>query len=138
MANFLDTIDAKTLEEIKSRDEEYIILRKQAAELKMMKEKLRQAEFEQLKQEVNECKTKLNNITKAKIKDMLHKFFEEHIVSQTGSTIKTVDVMTKANEVLASHKLRFTKFEVAQFMKDRGISKKKGANHTFYVDVKFV
>ena len=49
MANFLDTIDAKTLEEIKSRDEEYIMLRKQAAELKMMKEKLRQAEFEQLK-----------------------------------------------------------------------------------------
>ena len=148
MANFLDTIDAKMLEEIKSRDEEYIMLRKQAAELKVMKEeleKLRQAEFEQLKQEVNECKTKLNNITKAKIKkrpkeekDMLYKFFDEHIAHQTGSTIKTVDVMTKANEVLAPHKLRFTKFEVAQFMKDKGISKKKGANHTFYVDVKFI
>ena len=146
--NFLTTIDAKMLEEIKSQDEEYIMLRKQAAELKVMKEeleKLRQAEFEQLKKEVNECKTKLNNITKAKIKkrpkeeaDMLHKFFEEHIVSQTGSTIKTVDVMTKANEVLAPHKLRFTKFEVAQLMKDKGISKKKGANHTFYVDVKLI
>ena len=151
--NFLATIDAKKLEEIKSQDEEYILLRKQAAELKMMKEqaeiarveKLRQVEFEQLKQDVNECKTKLNNITKAKIKkrpkeetDMLHKFFDEYIVSQTGSTIKTVDVMTKANEVLAPHKLRFTKFEVAQFMKDKGISKKKGANHTFYVDVKFI
>lgn len=151
--NSLTTIDAKMLEEIKSQDEEYILLRKQAAELKLMKEqaeiarleKIRQQEFELLKQEVKECKAKLSNITKAKIKkrpkeetDMLHKFFDEHIIFQTGSTIKTVDVMTKANEVLAPHKLRFTKFEVAQFMKDKGISKKKGANHTFYVDVKFV
>ena len=153
MANFLNMIDAKTLEEFKSQDEEYILLRKQAAELKLLKdraeiaklEKLRQEEFELLKQEVNECKAKLSNITKAKIKkrpkeetDMLHKFFDEHIIIETGSTIKTVDVMTKANEVLAPHKLRFTKFEVAQFMKDKGISKKKGTNHTFYLDVKFV
>ena len=36
--NFLATIDAKKLEEIKSQDEEYILLRKQAAELKLMKE----------------------------------------------------------------------------------------------------
>ena len=153
MANFLATIDAKKLEEIKSQDEEYILLRKQAAELKLMKEqaeiarleKVRQEEFDLLKQEVKECKAKLSNITKAKIKkrpkeemEMLNKFFEEHIVIKTGSTIKTVDVMTKANEVLAAHKLRFNKFEVAQLMKDKGISKKKGANHTFYLDVKFV
>ena len=153
--NFLAGIDAKKLEEIKSRDEEYILLRKQAAELKLMKEqaeiarleKLRQQEqeFEQLKQEVKECKAKLSNITKVKIKkrpkeemDMLNKFFDEHIAFKTGSSIKTVDVMTKANEVLAVHKLRFNKFEVAQLMKDKGISKKKGANHTFYLDVKFV
>ena len=151
--NYLATIDAKMLEEIKSQDEEYILLRKQAAELKLMKEqaeiarleKLRQEEFELLKQEVKECKAKLSNITKAKIKkrpkeetDMLDNFFDEHIVSKPGSSIKTVDVMTKANEVLVAHKLRFNKFEVAQLMKDKGISKKKGTNHTFYVDVKFV
>ena len=151
--NFLATVDAKMLEEIKSRDEEYILLRKQAVELKLMKEqaeiarleKIQQEDFELLKQEVKECKAKLNNITKAKIKkrpkeetDMLDKFFDEHIVSKPGSTIKTVDVMTKANEVLAAYKLRFNNFEVAQLMKDKGVSKKKGTNHTFYIDVKFV
>ena len=66
MANFLDTIDA--LEEIKSRDEEYIMLIKQAAELKWMKEKLCQAEFEQLKQEVYECKLYEIILQKQKLK----------------------------------------------------------------------
>ena len=46
--------------------------------------------------------------------------------------------MTKANEALVHLNIRFNKFEVAQFMKDKGVAKKKGPNHTYYVDLKFV
>ncbi|MBY9021886.1 MAG: hypothetical protein KGD67_12585, partial [Candidatus Lokiarchaeota archaeon] len=125
--------------------EEYILLRKQAAELKLMKEQAEIARLEKARQEVKECKAKLSNITKAKIKkrpkeetDMLNKFFDEHIAFKPGSTIKTVDVMTKANEVLADNNIRFNKFEVAKFMKDKGITKKKYGGSSYYQDIKFV
>ena len=79
----------------------------------------------------------MNKRTKDEM-DILEGFVNEHVVSEKGSMIKTADVMTKANEALAHLNIRFNKFEVAQFMKDRGAVKKKGQNYTYYVDLKFV
>lgn len=137
-------------EEVKFLREQLQKYKMQAEDMQVLKqsvEDIKQSvvETKMLKVELDQYKTKLNNITKARVKkrtkeemDILDRFFEQHIVFEKGSLIKTSDVMTKANEVLAHLNIRFNKFEVAQFMKDKGAVKKKGPNHTYYVDLKFV
>ena len=137
------THNVKVEEEMKFLREELEKYKLQAEDIKVLKQNASETKI--LKLELDQCKTKLNNITKARTNkrtkdemDILENFVKEHIVSEKGSMIKTADVMTKANEALAYLNIRFNKFEVAQFMKDRGAVKKKGQNYTYYLDLKFV
>ncbi len=134
---------ANQIKELKQQVEEFKEFKQQATESKEFKQHT--AEFNVLKTQLNECKSKLNNITKARINKrsndeilLLEKFFDDYIIIKKGSLVKTVDVMTKANEVLADSNLRFNKFEMSQFMKDKKITKKKGPNHTYYVDIQIL
>ena len=102
-------------------------------------------DFAKQTEEFSEYKNKLNNITKSRVKkrnvedmDLMEKFFRDHLVAKKGSSVKTVDVMTKANDILSEDGIRFNKFEVAKFMKDKGITKKKSGGHSYYQDIKFV
>lgn len=135
--------NVKMEEEMKFLREELEKYKLQAEDIKVLKQNASETKI--LKLELDQYKTKLNNITKARMNkrtkdemDILEGFVNEHVVSEKGSMIKTADVMTKANEALAHLNIRFNKFEVAQFMKDRGAVKKKGQNYTYYVDLKFV
>jgi hypothetical protein len=135
--------NVKVEEEMKFLREELEKYRLQAEDIKILKQNATETKI--LKLELDQCKTKLNNITKARMNkrtkdemDILGAFVDEHVVFEKGSLIKTADVMTKANEALTHLNIRFNKFEVAQFMKDRGAVKKKGQNYTYYVDLKFV
>lgn len=68
----------------------------------------------------------------------LETFFKEHIIKKKGNSIKTVDVNTKINELVLDKNIRYNKFEVSKFMKDKGVVRKKGSNHTYYVDIEIV
>ena len=142
-------IDAKELERLRRTVEEYEALRQRAAEIRLLTEQMAisslTAEINALKTELHEYKTQVSNITKGRVNkktkeemDLMEKFFRDHLVAKKGATVKTVDVMTKANEVLADHSIRFNKFEVAKFMNDKGITKKKYGGSSYYQDIKFV
>jgi hypothetical protein len=130
-------------EEVKLLREELARYKNQAEDIKILKQNAEETKM--LKVELDKCKTKLQNITKPRVKnrtkeemEILKYFIDEHIIYEKGSLIKTADVMTKANEALSRLNIRFNKFEIAQFMKDRGAEKKKGQNYTYYTNLKFV
>lgn len=122
-----------------------IEIKKQTEEFKILKD-----ELEKYKKEVEEFKNvtqsqlKSNNATKAKVNKrspeemrLLEDFFNKYIVSDKDSVIRTLDMITRVNEVLKV-KPRFNKFELSQFMKNKGISKKRKANRTYYLNVKMI
>ncbi len=133
---------ALEFEELRQKAKEYMLIKQNAGELDEIKKQAE--EYQLLKQEVTQCKIKINNLTKARVNKRskeemayMEEFFQKFIVKKKEASIKTVDVMTKANEFLANKSLRFNKFEVAQFMKEKGILKKKAGGHTYYIDIKF-
>ena len=120
------------------------IMKRELEKMKQDSEKY-SVEIGTLNEELTAYKDKLNNITKARVNkrnveemDLMEKFFRDYLVAKKGAAVKTVDVMTKANDVLATDGIRFNKFEVAKFMKDKGIIKKKTGPHSYYQDIKFV
>ncbi len=107
--------------------------------------KQRDADIAFIKQEIDLCQKKLDDIITPKIKKkgekelaLLEQFFKEHIVIKKGSNVITTDVMTKVNELFFDKNIRFNKFEVSRFMKGKTISKRKSGNHNYYVNIKLI
>ena len=149
-------IDPIKFEEMKRQAEQYRLwqqkveefeeIKRQSEEYKMLKQNTEKfKEINNLKQELEKYKTKVNNITKPRVNKrnteemaLMDDFFEKYLIRKNGASVKTVDVMTKANEILADKNIRFNKFEVVQFMKEKGISKKKSGGHNYYIGIKFI
>ena len=62
-------------------------------------------------------------------------FYNEILCIKKGKKINTADVVRKANEFAFNYNVRFTKFEVSNFMKEKGLKRSKISGTNFYLDI---
>lgn len=75
---------------------------------------------------------------KNKNMNLMEAFFDKYIVESKGDRIVTSDVWKKMNEFAASENIEFSKYVVSNFIKIKGLERKKVGSREYYYDVKFV
>ena len=109
-----------------------------------LKDKIDVLERKILEERLIMLEEKLDKITNSRAKTIvnvernmkhLDDFYEKFIIEKKDNKINTVEIFKKVNEFVEPLNIKFSKFEVAKFMKSKGVVRKKMGSHNYYIDV---
>ena len=99
--------------------------------------------LEKLEKTISDMSEKIEKLEEAKSHknknmDLMEAFFNKHLVESKGDRVITSDVWKKMNDFVASENIEFSKYVVSNFIKIKGLERKKVGSREYYYDVKFV